>query len=610
MDDRLPAQLSGGQQQRVAVARALAHRPQVLLMDEPFGALDAKIREELRRTIRQIQRELGMTTILVTHDQEEAFALADRIGVMHQGRLLECGQPDDLYTRPATRFVSTFLGAANLLLGYRTPRGVRFSSRRRRRAATCRGKWSRCCGRRKSSSAPTSRRSSRTSSATARSRKSCSAARSSGCACAWPSDGPVPVAPGRDGSPDAGSLLEVSRTLPEQRDFPVAVGQRVAVGARRIHVLPTPISSFTAVAADEAAAARAARFAAARDARHAHADARRDPDRPRRAGAARHARDRDRARLRGRRQSGTCARRRAAAVRAARRRRCRTTCVIHTLDAESRRATLAVAASLLRHVAAEADLPRHPARRRPPRRSGRRTCATCSTRARPRSPTTASTCAPSCVPATSAEELQKELAAYERSMLVLGTSNPAAIQWDWLESLLEGTPERPVLIVNAARAEPAADVLSMAASWFRQPSILPGFGLTLGFTTFFLSALVLLPLAALVFKTTSLTWSEFLDVVLDERALASYRLSFGAALLAATVNAVFGFIVAWSLVRYEFPGRRLVDALIDLPFALPTAVSGIALATVFSPTGWLGREAAASCSASRWPTRGSASSSR
>ena len=127
MDDRLPTQLSGGQQQRVAVARALAHRPKVLLMDEPFGALDAKIREELRRTIREVQRELRMTTILVTHDQEEAFALADRIGVMNQGRLLECGRPDDLYMRPATRFVATFLGAANLLLGYPTPRGVRFT---------------------------------------------------------------------------------------------------------------------------------------------------------------------------------------------------------------------------------------------------------------------------------------------------------------------------------------------------------------------------------------------------------------------------------------------------------------------------------------------------
>src|SRR6186713_1349055 len=128
MDERLPAQLSGGQQQRVAVARALAHKPEVLLLDEPFGALDAKIREELRRTIRQGQRELGITTVLVTHDQEEAFALADRIGVMHQGRLLELGKPDDLYTRPQTRFVATFLGAANLLLGYRTTRGVRFNS--------------------------------------------------------------------------------------------------------------------------------------------------------------------------------------------------------------------------------------------------------------------------------------------------------------------------------------------------------------------------------------------------------------------------------------------------------------------------------------------------
>jgi sulfate transport system permease protein len=122
--------------------------------------------------------------------------------------------------------------------------------------------------------------------------------------------------------------------------------------------------------------------------------------------------------------------------------------------------------------------------------------------------------------------------------------------------------------------------------------VLPGFGLTLGFTTFFLSALVLLPLAALVFKTSALSWPEFLEILLDERAVASYRLTFGAALLAAIVNAVFGFIVAWSLVRYDFPGRRLVDAVIDLPFALPTAVSGIALATVFSPSGWLGQKLA------------------
>jgi sulfate transport system permease protein len=132
----------------------------------------------------------------------------------------------------------------------------------------------------------------------------------------------------------------------------------------------------------------------------------------------------------------------------------------------------------------------------------------------------------------------------------------------------------------------------MAGSWIRKPSILPGFGLTLGFTTFFLSALVLLPLAALMLKTASLSWEEFLQILLDERAVASYRLSFGAALLAGVVNAVFGFIVAWSLVRYDFPGRRILDALIDLPFALPTAVSGIALAAVFSPTGWLGQKLA------------------
>jgi sulfate/thiosulfate transport system permease protein len=132
----------------------------------------------------------------------------------------------------------------------------------------------------------------------------------------------------------------------------------------------------------------------------------------------------------------------------------------------------------------------------------------------------------------------------------------------------------------------------MTRSRFRQPSILPGFGLTLGFTTFFLSALVLLPLAALVLRAGSLSLPQFMDVLLDPRSVASYRLSFGAALLAGGVNAVFGFIVAWTLVRYDFPGRRLVDAMIDLPFALPTAVSGIALAAVFAPTGWLGQKLA------------------
>ena len=123
----------------------------------------------------------------------------------------------------------------------------------------------------------------------------------------------------------------------------------------------------------------------------------------------------------------------------------------------------------------------------------------------------------------------------------------------------------------------------------RQPSVLPGFGLTLGFTTFFLSAIVLLPLAALALAAASMHWSDFVHVVLSPRALGSYRLSFGASFLAAAINLVFGLIIAWTLVRYEFPGRGLIDALIDMPFALPTAVSGIALTTVFAHNGWIGR---------------------
>jgi sulfate/thiosulfate transport system permease protein len=122
-----------------------------------------------------------------------------------------------------------------------------------------------------------------------------------------------------------------------------------------------------------------------------------------------------------------------------------------------------------------------------------------------------------------------------------------------------------------------------------QPTVLPGFGLTLGFTTFFLSAVVLLPLAALVLLAASTPLHQLLDAVASPRALASYQLSFGGALLAAFINLVFGFIIAWTLARYEFPGRRLMDAMIDMPFALPTAVSGIALTAVFSANGWLGR---------------------
>jgi sulfate transport system ATP-binding protein len=115
--NRYAHQLSGGQQQRVALARALVHEPSVLLLDEPFGALDVKIRSQLRRNLREIQKQLGVTAILVTHDQEEAFELADRIGLMERGELLEVGEPEELYVRPRTLFGATFLGAGTVLVG-------------------------------------------------------------------------------------------------------------------------------------------------------------------------------------------------------------------------------------------------------------------------------------------------------------------------------------------------------------------------------------------------------------------------------------------------------------------------------------------------------------
>jgi sulfate transport system ATP-binding protein len=260
MDDRLPSQLSGGQQQRVAVARALAHKPEVLLLDEPFGALDAKIREELRRTIREVQRELGITTILVTHDQEEAFALADRIGIMNLGRLLELGRPEDLYARPATRFVATFLGAANLVLAQHSARGI-------------------CIG-----ADPVLALGSTTAPAT-RDHEVVAVLR--------PED--IEIAPNCDdlrssflglgtveqllfvganerlrvrlnNAASAGhvvtsadsnaveALLEVTRTQHDRRNYPVAMGQAVTLGVRRLHVLATPLSSFTACATSEAQA--------------------------------------------------------------------------------------------------------------------------------------------------------------------------------------------------------------------------------------------------------------------------------------------------------------------------------------------------------------------
>jgi len=124
---------------------------------------------------------------------------------------------------------------------------------------------------------------------------------------------------------------------------------------------------------------------------------------------------------------------------------------------------------------------------------------------------------------------------------------------------------------------------------FKRHSVLPGFGLTFGFTLFYLSVIVLLPLSTLFFKSAALGAGGFWAAVSAPRVMASYKLTFGASLAGALVNGVFGLIVAWVLVRYRFPGQRLVDALVDLPFALPTAVAGIALTTLYAPEGWLGK---------------------
>jgi sulfate transport system permease protein len=123
----------------------------------------------------------------------------------------------------------------------------------------------------------------------------------------------------------------------------------------------------------------------------------------------------------------------------------------------------------------------------------------------------------------------------------------------------------------------------------RSKSVIPGFGLTMGFTLLYLSLIVLIPLAALTMKAAGLSWEAFAEAVTSERVAASYRLTFGTALAAAAINGVFGFLVAWVLVRYHFPGRGLIDMLVDLPFALPTAVAGIALTALYSQNGFLGK---------------------
>jgi ABC-type Fe3+/spermidine/putrescine transport system ATPase subunit len=262
-DERLPGQLSGGQQQRVAVARALAHEPSVLLLDEPFGALDAKIRVELRRVVKDVQRNLGTTTILVTHDQEEAFALADRIGIMNVGRLLEVGRPEQLYRRPAARFVATFLGAANLLLGELTPGGVRVGAAVVRKTLTTPG------GAASGSDVVTVIRPEDLELATERDalttpllgqgvvRDKTFAGGHERILVQVPRSSSIrPATADTEASDESTVLLEATRTAAQSAEQPVEAGQAVALGIRRIHALPTPIASFLVLARSESAIER------------------------------------------------------------------------------------------------------------------------------------------------------------------------------------------------------------------------------------------------------------------------------------------------------------------------------------------------------------------
>jgi hypothetical protein len=457
MDDRLPSQLSGGQQQRVAVARALAHRPSVLLLDEPFGALDARIREELRGTIREVQRELGISAILVTHDQEEAFALADRIGVMNQGRLLDTGRPDELYARPASRFVATFLGAANLMLARRTADGIDFSA-----AAAERGEWPRepevvavvrpqdielAAGRDRLASQYIGQ-------------GTVEAAVYTGAferLRIRPIDGSALARISATGTTEKKGLLEVTRTQYEQTALPLAVGQAVSIGVRRLHVLPTPLTSFTICAASAAeaesldrhplledlVAKMQTRLTVNLDAALPASPVRPGPAAPGvaviSAGAAAPARISQL--LRG----GVTEVLVLPAFRETPKR-----VLIHWTDDAARRSTLAVAASLLRHVPAEAlclnVLPAGaPEHERPQSmfglldaRSEGQTVHRFDVRTELRI-------------GDAASELTRELASPGVQMLILGVSDPADLERRFSE-LLGATLTQPALIVCSSGA--------------------------------------------------------------------------------------------------------------------------------------------------------------
>ena len=144
-------------------------------------------------------------------------------------------------------------------------------------------------------------------------------------------------------------------------------------------------------------------------------------------------------------------------------------------------------------------------------------------------------------------------------------------------------------MASASPVSPSLGATAPARRGRGAKRVLPGFGLTLGYTLFYLSIIVLIPLSALVFKTFELTWDQFWEAVSAPRVVASYKLTLGASFLAAVVNLVFGLLIAWVLVRYKFPGKKIVDALVDLPFALPTAVAGISLTALLAGNGWVGQ---------------------
>ena len=258
-DERYPSQLSGGQQQRVAVARALAHEPAVLLLDEPFGALDAKIRVELRETVRAVQRRIGMTTILVTHDQEEAFALADRIGVMQMGRLLELGSPEELYRHPATRFVARFLGAANLFLGEVSQQGLHLGAAtvapERLTPLAPAGAEAVLVVRPEdievahADSEPHSR-----PFAAGMVRALTFAGHQQHVSIQLDARSGVEPAIGDGLASGTAMTVDALRSAAEQLAVPLQAGTRVNLGVRRVHALPTPISSFHLMIADDAGA--------------------------------------------------------------------------------------------------------------------------------------------------------------------------------------------------------------------------------------------------------------------------------------------------------------------------------------------------------------------